>query len=461
MYDTVVRGGMVIGKAGAAIADVGIEGGRVAAVGPGLAGHEVIDAAGKLVLPGAVNPHVHLAMPAGNLRSSDDWASGTIAAACGGTTTVIDFVEPGPAEPMLEALAARRAEAEGQAVIDFGLHMTIRPAEGSDRPGVATLAEVPDVLAAGCPSFKTYLTYEGLRLDDGGLLAAADSVGAAGGLLMVHAENDAGITYLQRKLLADGQTAPRVHPLARPAALEAEAVGQALALAEITGCPLYVVHISTARAARLVADARARGQAAWGETCPQYLLLTADEYDRPGFEGAKFVCSPPLRFSGDNAELWQRLASGDLSTVGTDHCPFFFEGEKSLGRDDFTAIPNGLPGIEARLALMYTYGVGEGRLSLARWVEACCTAPARLFGLYPRKGSLQPGSDADIVIFDPDAELVVGHAFLHEHVDYTPYEGRRLKGYPTVTLRRGQVIYRDGRFVGASGGGQFVPGARS
>jgi len=347
------------------------------------------------------------------------------------------------------------------AVIDFSLHMTVRPDEGSGRPGSAALAEVPDAVAAGCLSFKTYLTYEGLRLDDEGFLAAADAVGAAGGLLMVHAENDAGIAFLQRKLLAAGHRAPRFHPLARPAALEAEAIGQALALAEITGCPLYVVHISTARGARLVADARTRGQAAWGETCPQYLLLTADEYARPGFEGAKFVCSPPLRSSGDNAALWQELAGGELSTVGTDHCPFFFEGEKSLGRDDFTAIPNGLPGIETRLALIYTYGVGTGRFSLERWVESCCTAPAQLFGLYPRKGSLQPGSDADIVIFDPEEEVLLERDVLHEHVDYTPYDGRRLKGYPTMTLRRGHIIYREGRFVGGSGGGQFVPGARS
>ena len=293
----------------------------------------MIDAARMLVLPGAIDPHVHLQMPAGAVMSSDDWETGTIAAACGGTTTVIDFVEPEAADarrgevtsPLLDALAARRAEAEGRAVIDFGLHMTLLDASP------AALAEIPAVVEAGCTSFKTYLTYAGFKLEDDAFIAALEAVGRAGGIALVHAENDAGIRYLQAKFLAEGHMAPRYHPLSRPAGMEAEAVERALALAEIAGCPLYVVHVSTQRGAEAVSRARARGQKAIGETCPQYLLLTDAEYDRPGFEGAKFICSPPLRKAADNAALWAHLAADDLSAVGTDHCPFFYAGQKDLG----------------------------------------------------------------------------------------------------------------------------------
>jgi dihydropyrimidinase len=323
-------------------------------------------------------------------------------------------------------------------------------------------------MAAGCTSFKTYLTYA-FKLDDGAFLATLEAVGRAGGLVTVHAENDAGVAYLRRKLLAEGHTEPRYHPRSRPASIEAEAVERALALAEAANCPLYVVHVSTARGADAIAHARRRGQTAYGETCPQYLLLTDVEYERPGFEGAKFICSPPLRTAHDNAALWRHLATADLMTVGTDHCPFFFKGQKDLavtGRTDlpsFTAIPGGMPGIEARLALLYTFGVRQCRLSLERWVEVCCTAPARIFGLYPRKGALVPGADADAVIFDPQREVMLSRAAppsysprLHENCDYTPYEGFHLRGYPVLTMLRGRVICRDGEFVAAPGGGRFL-----
>ena len=438
---------------------------QIAAIGHDLQGAAVIDAAEKLVIPGAVDPHVHLQMPAGALTSSDDWATGTVAAACGGTTTVIDFVEP-EGQALLPALAERRAEAEGQAVIDFGLHMTL----GDAQP--ATLAQIPAVIAAGCPSFKTYLTYEGLKLDDGQMLAAMEAVADAGGSMLVHAENDALIAHQKSRLLNAGRREPRWQPVSRPAAAEGEAVERALALAEVAGCPLYVVHASTRRGAEAVARARARGQAAHGETCPQYLLLTAAECDRPGFEGSKFICSPPLRAAEDNAALWERLASGDLSTVGTDHCPFLYRGQKDLGRradeaaaslPSFAEIPGGLPGIELRLALLYSYGVGAGRLSLERWVEVCCSGPARIFGLSGRKGVLAAGADADIVIFDPRREVTVSPSLLHERCDYTPYEGYRLTGYPVLTLLRGRTVARDGRIVARddrcvaeAGGGRFL-----
>ena len=461
-FDTIIRGGTLITPSGPVNADLGIAGGRIAAIGLELQGGRVIDATGKLVLPGAIDPHVHLQMPAGAVMSSDDWKTGTIAAACGGTTTVIDFVEPEVVDvrrgevtsPLRDALAARRAEAEGLAVIDFGLHMTLLDASP------ATLAEIPSVVEAGCTSFKTYLTYAGFKLDDDAFIAALEAVGRAGAIALVHAENDAGIRYLQRKFLAEGYVAPRYHPLSRPAGMEAEAIERALALAEIADCPLYVVHVSTQRGAEAVSRARARGQTAIGETCPQYLLLTDAEYDRPGFEGAKFICSPPLRKAEDNAALWAHLVADDLSTVGTDHCPFFYAGQKDLGTPDapppFNRIPGGMPGIESRLALLYTFGVAQGRLSLARWIDVCCTAPARVFGLAGRKGTLTVSADADVVIFDPEREVILSRSILHENCDYTPYDGFHLRGYPVLTMLRGRVIAQDGEFVGESGGGRFL-----
>ncbi|MBM4459240.1 MAG: amidohydrolase family protein, partial [Chloroflexi bacterium] len=299
------------------------------------------------------------------------------------------------------------------------------------------------------------------KLTDDVLIAAMDAVGRAGGMVMVHAENDAGIAFLRQKLLAEGKTEPCYHPISRPAGMEVEAIERALALADAAGCPAYIVHISTGRGAAAVAAARDRGQAAFGETCPQYLLLTDAEFDRPGFEGAKFICSPPLRKAEDNAAIWELLGQGDLQTVGTDHCPFFYHGEKDLGQQDgayppFTRIPGGMPGIESRLALLYTFGVGAGRLTVERWVDVCCTAPARIFGLAGRKGALAVGADADVVIFDPDREVTISRAVLHENCDYTPYEGFRLRGWPVLTMLRGQVIARDGEFVGRQGGGRFL-----
>jgi dihydropyrimidinase len=456
-FDLVIRGGTLVMAADTIQADLGIRNGIIAALGQDLAGREVLDATGKLVLPGAVDPHVHLEMPAGPTTSSDDWESGTIAAACGGTTTVIDFVEPEPhAEArsprpyLLHAFESRRAQAQGRAAIDYGLHMTLSRADSD------TLAQVPDVMAAGVPSFKTYTTYDGLRLNDDEFLRAMRAVKQAGGLLMVHAENHAMIEHLKREFISAGQVAPRYHPRSRPAAAEGEAIERVLALAEIVHVPVYVVHVSTARGADAIARARARGQAVLGETCPQYLVLTEAGYERPGFEGAKFVCSPPLRTAQDNAALWGALAQGGLATVGTDHCPFNYRGQKELGREQFTAIPGGLPGIEARLALMYTCGVCAGRLTLHRWVEVCCAAPARVFGLYPRKGTLMPGADADLVIFDPDKQVTLSQAILHEKVDYTPYEGFELRGYPVATVARGVVLVQDGCWVGPKGNGRYL-----
>ncbi len=450
MFDRVIANGTLVTAEATVRADLGILGGQIAAVGVGLAGCETIDAAGMLVLPGAVDEHVHLQMPVGEFASSDDFYSGTVAAACGGTTTVLDFVEPRPGQDLLEALAVRRAEADGRVVVDYGLHMTLARADDE------TLAQVPACVAAGVSSFKLYMAYEGLRLDDGGLLRALAALRQHGGRALVHAENHHAIAYLIAQALAEGRTGPENHPLTRPVWMEAEAVGRLLALARVTGTALVVAHLSCAVGLEEVRRARARGQTLWVETCPQYLLLDEAEYSRPGFEGAKFVMSPPLRTRADREALWAGLAAGEVDTVATDHCPFFFETQKTRGLHDFSRIPGGAPGIETRLALLYTYGVRAGRLSPQRWVEVCCTEPARRFGLAPRKGTLAVGADADVVMFDPDRRATLSCQTLHHNVDYTPYEGWEVQGWPVTVLSRGEVIVRDGEFIGAAGRGRFL-----
>jgi dihydropyrimidinase len=391
-------------------------------------------------------------MPAGEIRTSDDWETGTRAAVCGGTTTVIDFVEPEPGQSLADALAQRRAEAEAASQADFALHMTLRWADD------ATLNAVAEIVAAGCPSFKAYTTYEGFRLDDPDLLRAMAAVGSAGGLLMVHSENDAMVQDARRRLAAAGELGPAAHPRSRPAESEAEAVGRVLRLARQAACPVYIVHLSTRDGAMAVGAARADGQRAWGESCPQYLVLDEALYRRPGFEGAKFVCSPPLRAPEHAEALWAGLRHGNLATIGTDHCAFNFEGQKDLGRNDFRLIPNGLPGIELRLSLIYTYGVLGHGLSLSDWARLCSTAPAQVFGLYPQKGSLAPGADADVVIFDPNTTWQVRHDDLHEQVDYTPYEGLELTGRTRHVLRGGTLVVEDGAPIGPGSRGKFLPG---
>ncbi|HTX78388.1 MAG TPA: dihydropyrimidinase, partial [Longilinea sp.] len=332
-FDLVVKNGTLVTASDTFKADVGIDGEKIVAIGVDFDGERTIDAQGKLVLPGAVDPHVHIEMPVGTTRTSDDWEKGTIAAVCGGTTTVIDFIEPAAGETLLQALETRRKQADGHSVADYALHMTLT----NDHP--ETLLQVPEVVEAGCSTFKTYLTYEGFALSDSAFLHVLEAVDAAGGLVMVHAENDAIITHRKQQLLAQGKIAPRYHALARPAVAEAEAIRCAVAMAEITGAYLYVVHVSTAAGAAIIQAARRRGVKVYGETCPQYLLLNDNELDRPDFEGAKFVCSPPLRKATDQQTLWRALAEDGLQTVGTDHCAFNFHGQKELGRDSFAEIP--------------------------------------------------------------------------------------------------------------------------
>ena len=451
-FDLVIRNGRLVTASENYLADIGISAGIITKIGQDLSGHETIDASGKLVIPGAVDPHVHLEMPAGATTSSDDWQSGTIAAACGGTTTIIDFIEPEGDQTLLQAFTARRDQALGKAVIDFGLHMTIAHADQK------TLDQIPAVVAAGMPSFKVYTTYDGFKLQDHELLDVMLAVKASGGTVMVHAENDAIIKHKQKEYLSQGQTSPRFHPLSRPDIAEAEAIQRVIALGAVSGVNLYIVHVSSALGADEISRAISRGQKITGETCPQYLLLTDSEYERAGFEGAKFVCSPPLRKSEDQTTLWNALSRGDLKTIGTDHCPFMFHGQKDLGLDQFTKIPGGIPGIKSRLALMYTYGVAAGRISINQWVELCCTAPAQSFGIYPQKGNLSVGADADLVIFDPEKEVTISNSRLHENVDYSPYEGMKLHGYPEITISRGNVIVRDDVYLGQKQFGRFITG---
>ena len=447
--DLVIANGTVVTAEAVYPADVGIIGEKIAVIGRRLRGRRMLDATGCYVLPGAVDVHVHLQMPVGEYVSSDDFATGTVAAAHGGTTAVIDFVEPKPEQSLLEALAARRAEADGRVAVDYGLHMTI-PTWHADQPDA--LAEIPAVIEAGVPTFKLYLAYAGLRLDDAQLYTVLKALAAHGALPIVHCENGPVCERLRAEALAQGHTAPRYHALTRPPRQEAEATGRVIDIAALAGAPLYVVHVSCAEALERIVAARRRGQPVFGETCPQYLALTAEVLERPG--GERFICAPPPRSEADQTALWGALARGELQTIATDHCPFTL-AEKARGAN-FTQVPGGLPSIEARLSLAHTLGVLGGHLSLSRWVELCCTAPARLFGLQ-RKGHIAPGFDADLVIFDPAYEVTLRAGFLHEHVDWTPYEGLCLRGWPRVTLCRGEVVIEEGRFVGEAGRGRFIP----
>ena len=451
--DLVIRNGTLITPGGIFSADVGIVGERIVTLGEELHGALELDAEGCYVLPGAIDPHVHLQMPVGNYVSSDDFTSGAIAAALGGTTTVIDFVEPEPGEPLLDALEKRRAEADGRVAVDYGLHMTI-PTWHAAHP--EALDALPEVVAAGAPSFKLYLAYEGLRLDDPQLYRVMKAIAGAGGLPIVHCENGPICEILRAQAVAQGNTTPIYHALTRPPRQEAEAVSRAIDVAALAGSPLYVVHVSCAEAAARIAAARARGEPVYGETCPQYLALTADALDGP--HGERFVCAPPLRSEADQSVLWHALARGDLGTLATDHCPF--TADEKAGHVDFTTIPGGLPSIEARLSLAYTLGVRAGRLTPERWVEVCCTNPARIFGLR-RKGQIAPGFDADLVIFDPERRVTIqAGKTLHEQVDWSPYEGMAVQGWPRHVLSRGRVVVRDGEFTGEPGWGRFVSRGR-
>jgi len=449
--DLVIRNGTLVTPGGAWRGDLGVAGERIAALGDGLRGAREVDAGGCIVLPGGVDPHVHLQMPLGAYTSADSFASGSVAAALGGTTTVIDFVEPHAEQPFEAALAARRAQADGAVAVDYSLHMTI-PAWHAEQPD--RLAGLGALVAQGVSSFKLYMAYPGLRLDDPSLYRALRAVAAARGLPIVHCENGPLCELLCAEALGRGERRPPAHARTRPPAQEAEATGRALDLAALAGSPLYVVHVSCAASLGRIRAVRAASAPVYAETCPQYLLL--DEQALAGERGERFVCAPPLRRSADRAALWAGLQSETLDVLATDHCPF--TAAEKAGHADFTTIPGGLPSIEGRLALAYHFGRAHG-LSLERWVEVCCAAPARLFGL-ARKGRLAPGCDADIVVFDPLRRVTLrAGQTLRERVDWSPYEGLEVEGWPRDVFVRGRQVVRDGVFVGELGWGRFVPRA--
>lgn len=453
MYDTVIANGLVVTAEATTQADVAINGETIAAIGESLAGQaaHIIDATGCYVLPGFIDPHVHLSLPiGGGLVSSDDFTSGTVAAACGGTTTVIDFTTQARGVPLSQAIEQRRAQADGRVAIDYGLHVTVLDAQAQ------TLRELARLAAEGYPSLKLYMTYAGLVVGDDVMLPILEVAGGCGALTMVHAENHSLVAYLTQRLLAAGQTGPLAHALSRPSWVEGEATGRAIALARAAQAPLYVVHVSCVDALLPIARARAEGQAVYAETCPHYLLLGEEEYNRPGFDGAKYVMTPPLRSQSNWPYLWDALQRGTIDVVGTDHCPWMYDGHKTRGRERFDLIPGGIAGVETRGPLMLSEGVVRKRLSPERVAAVLAANPARLFGLYPRKGVLAVGSDADIVVFDPRQSRTLHNADLHQHVDYTVYEGWEVQGRPVMTMSRGRIVARGGQFVGDIGRGRFI-----
>ncbi|MEV4441227.1 dihydropyrimidinase [Streptomyces sp. NPDC049577] len=458
MTRTLIRGGLVITAAEETTADVLVEDGRVAALaapGSTAAGSwtadVTIDATGRYVVPGGVDAHTHFELPFGGTFSSDTFETGTRAAAWGGTTTVVDFAVQSRGRSLREGLDAWHAKAQGRCAIDYGFHMILSDVNEG------TLKEMDHLVAEGCTSFKLFMAYPGVFYsDDGQILRAMQRAAGNGGLIMMHAENGIAIDVLVEQALAAGRTDPRHHGEVRRALLEAEATHRAIALARVAGSPLYVVHVSAQEAVAELARARALDLPVFGETCPQYLFLSTDNLAEPGFEGAKYVCSTPLRPREHQAALWRALRTGDLQVVSTDHCPFCFTGQKELGRGDFSKIPNGLPGVENRMDLLHQ-AVVDGHLTRRRWIEIACAAPARMFGLAPRKGTIAPGADADIVVYDPKARQTLSAATHHMNVDYSAYEGKEITGRVETVLSRGEVVIDRRRFTGRAGHGRYLP----
>jgi dihydropyrimidinase len=455
-----IKNGEIVTATDRYVADILVDGETVAQIGRniGAQADRTIDATGLFVLPGGIDVHTHMELPFGGTFASDDFETGTVAAAYGGTTTIIDFAVQGMGEPLQKAYEAWRVKAEGKVAIDYALHMIVR-----DMPEVQ-LGDMDEMVKEGVTSFKLFMAYPGVfQVDDATIFRALKRTGDNGGFICMHAENGGVIDELVKRALLDGKTAPKYHALTRPAEAEGEATGRAIALSEMAGVPIYIVHLSAAHALKKVSEARDRGLPAYAETCPQYLFLSYDNYEEPGFEGAKYVMSPPLRPKWHQDELWKGLAADDLQVVSTDHCPFCMkEGyagqpiQKELGKDDFSKIPNGAPGVETRLMLLYDGGVRAGRITLNRFVQLTSTAPAKLFGLFPRKGTVAVGSDADLVLFDPNASTTLSYKTLHMRVDYNPYEGRKVTGLPKTVISRGEVVVENGKFTGRPGRGKFL-----
>jgi dihydropyrimidinase len=457
---TLIRNGLVITASDELHADVLIDGESVAAIaatGSSVAqgwaenADTVFDAAGLYVIPGGVDAHTHMQMPFGGTEASDTFETGSRAAAWGGTTTIVDFAIQSVGHSLREGLDAWHAKAEGQCAIDYAFHMIL--ADIND----ASLKEMDALVDEGVTSFKMFMAYPGVFYsDDGKILRAMQKGAENGGLLMMHAENGIAIDVLVAQALAQGKTDPRYHGDVRKALLESEATHRAIQLARVAGAPLYVVHVSAAEAVAELTRARDLGLNVFGETCPQYLFCSTDDLARPDFEGAKYVCSTPLRPVEHQEALWRALRGDDLSVISTDHCPFCFSGQKDLGRGDFSKIPNGMPGVENRMDLLHQ-AVVDGHISRRRWIELACATPAKMFGLYPKKGTIAPGADADIVLYDPNGAYTMSAATHHMNVDYSAYEGKTVAGHSKTVLSRGRVVIDEGEFLGRTGHGRYTP----
>jgi len=456
MSTTLVKNVTVVTASDRYDADIYIDRGVITLIGQGLnlPAENLVDGSGKLAIPGGIDVHTHLDMPFGGTTSADDFQSGTVAAAHGGTTTIIDFAIQNFGEGLYPAFEGWMKKAEGKAAIDYAFHLIVRELTDQVAGDMDKMTK-----SEGVTSFKLFMAYPGVfMVDDATIFKALLRTRDNGGIICMHAENGGVIDTLVKDALRKGQTAPKYHALTRPTRAEGEATGRAIALAEMAGVPIYIVHLSCSDALEKVKQARDMGLPAYAETCPQYLFLSYDDYERPGFEGAKFVMSPPLREKWNQEALWKGLAKNDLQVVSTDHCPFCMkepEPQKELGKEDFSKIPNGAPGIETRLMLLWD-GVRAGKIDMHRFVELVATAPARMFGLWPKKGTIAVGSDGDIVLWDPEKEVTLSAKTHHMRVDYSPYEGRVVKGAPAVVLSRGEVIVDHGTFKGTAGRGRFV-----
>jgi dihydropyrimidinase len=450
-----IKGGRVVTAADDYVADVYVEDETITLIGGSLdlPADTVIDATGKYLLPGCVDPHTHLDMPFGGTVTIDDVESGQISAAFGGTTCHVDFVIQAHGQTFAEALAGWRAKAEGKQVIDMGYHMAVTDLEHG-----GTLEELATLPDQGITSYKLFMAYKGaLMVDDETLFRTMEIAAKTGALVMVHAENGDVISVLVEQALAAGNTEPKYHALTRPPEAEGEATNRAIQLAHLAGAPLYVVHVTCKEAVEPIAIAREKGWDVWGETCTQYFFNSLDDISKPGFEGAKYVYSPPVRDKANHDVLWNAVRTDALSVISTDHCAFLFDGQKTLGKDDFSKIPNGGPGLENRLQMIHEFGVRAGRISLNRMVELLATNPAKLFGLYPRKGTIAVGSDADLVVFDPEKTATISAATHHSRSDYSLYEGTSVTGVPETVLLRGHVLVDGGELIASPGIGRFVP----
>jgi len=455
-----IKGGRVVTAADEYVADLFLENSTISLIGESLdvSADRVIDAAGKYVIPGAIDPHTHIELPFGGTVTCDDFTSGTVSAAFGGTTSLVDFCFQMPGQTFAQALETWHEKIERcKPVIDVGFHMAITDLK--DGGTLEDLAKVPD---EGVTSYKLFMAYKGaVMVDDETLFKSMEVAAETGALVMVHAENGDAIDIIVKRALAEGKTEPRWHAITRPPETEGEATNRAIQLARVAGAPLYVVHVSCKEATEPIAIARDKGWRVWGETCTQYLFIDESKIlDAQGFEGAKYVYTPPPRPKENLEHLWECIAKDVLSAVSTDHCPFNFDGQKTLGKDDFSKIPNGGPGIENRLHMLYHFGVKAGRFPMNRLVELTSTNVAKLFGLYPRKGTIAVGSDADIVVWDPEKPLTISAETHHSNVDYNLFEGTEVVGAPDVVLVRGQIIVENDELVAKPGAGEFVRRAR-